>query len=169
MRVVCWFAGASAGLPLPYRGQAAIVMPSEEELEAVPEGMCREYLIRSRMTRSVCTTSGPLPHAGLGLPGYVQATSPIRRYMDLLAHWQLKVRRCLAPQPRPSLARLHGCLYATRLALCDTLTYVCVLPLMVVRTMESSRLSTCCEWSDISEEAEGVTVQQAEGWQPPGG
>ena len=85
-------------------------MPSEEELEAVPDGMCREYLIRSRMTRSVCTTSGPLPHAGLGLPGYVQATSPIRRYMDLLAHWQLKVRQCLAHQ----LAATAHCLRALK-------------------------------------------------------
>ena len=119
---MCWIAGASAGLPLPYRGQAAIVMPSEEELGAVPEGMCREYLIRSRMTRSVCTTSGPLPHAGLGLPGYVQATSPIRRYMDLLAHWQLKVRQCLAHQNGPLAATAH------RLEMCDSSdTWTCPL------------------------------------------
>lgn len=68
-----------------------MVMPSEEEMAALPPGPCREVAVRNRMTRSVCTTSGPLPHAGLGLPGYVQATSPIRRYTDLLAHWQLKV------------------------------------------------------------------------------
>ncbi|CAI9780120.1 unnamed protein product [Fraxinus pennsylvanica] len=32
----------------------------------------------------------PIRHGVLGLPGYVQFTSPIRRYMDLLAHYQVK-------------------------------------------------------------------------------
>jgi exoribonuclease-2 len=32
----------------------------------------------------------PLRHAGLGLDTYTQATSPIRRYSDLLTHFQLK-------------------------------------------------------------------------------
>ena len=71
--------GHGAGLALPYRGQAAIVMPTAAELTEAPEGPCREVLLRSRMTRSVFTTSGPLLHAGLGLPAYVQFTSPIRR------------------------------------------------------------------------------------------
>ena len=84
-------AGMQAGLPLPYRSQAKAVMPSEEEMAAVPEGPCRSVLLRSRMLRSLCMTQEALPHCGLGLPGYVQVTSPIRRYTDLLAHWQLKV------------------------------------------------------------------------------
>jgi exoribonuclease-2 len=32
----------------------------------------------------------PARHAGLGLEMYTQATSPIRRYSDLLTHFQLK-------------------------------------------------------------------------------
>jgi exoribonuclease-2 len=32
----------------------------------------------------------PARHAGLGLATYTQATSPIRRYSDLLTHFQLK-------------------------------------------------------------------------------
>jgi hypothetical protein len=32
----------------------------------------------------------PVPHGVLGIPGYVQFTSPIRRYVDLLAHYQIK-------------------------------------------------------------------------------
>lgn len=84
-------AGVQAGLPLPYRSQAKAVMPPAEELEAVPKGACRAVLMRSRMLRSMCTTAETLPHFGLGLPGYVQVTSPIRRYADLLAHWQIKV------------------------------------------------------------------------------
>lgn len=85
--------GTKAGVALPFRGQAEVVMPSEEELAAAPEGICHETMIRSRMTRGVCATGGPLRHAGLGLSAYVQSTSPIRRYGDLLAHWQLKVKR----------------------------------------------------------------------------
>ena len=89
-----------AGLPLPYRSQAKAVMPPQEELDAVPDGPCRSVLMRSRMLRSMCTTQETLPHSGLGLPGYVQITSPIRRYADLLAHWQIKV---IAPQSTHSL------------------------------------------------------------------
>jgi exoribonuclease-2 len=34
--------------------------------------------------------SVPEPHAGLGLAIYAQTTSPLRRYMDLAAHQQLR-------------------------------------------------------------------------------
>jgi len=40
--------------------------------------------------RSTLSTDGPASHAGLGLEAYVQSTSPIRRYSDLVAHWQVK-------------------------------------------------------------------------------
>ena len=33
-------------------------MPSEEELAAVSDPLCRMMLLRSRMTRSICTTDG---------------------------------------------------------------------------------------------------------------
>ena len=104
-------AGQQAGLPLPYRSQARAAMPPAEELEAVPEGACRSVLMRSRMLRSLCATEETLPHCGLGLPGYVQVTSPIRRYTDLLAHWQLKVTAA----PRPACCRV---LFTPALTLC---------------------------------------------------
>jgi exoribonuclease-2 len=34
--------------------------------------------------------STPGPHAGLGLDQYIQATSPLRRYLDLVVHQQLR-------------------------------------------------------------------------------
>jgi hypothetical protein len=36
------------------------------------------------------TSCAPLPHAGVGLAAYCRATSPLRRYNDLLLHHQLK-------------------------------------------------------------------------------
>lgn len=44
---------------------------------------------RRLMQRSRQSTA-PGRHAGLGLDIYVQATSPLRRYLDLLAHQQLR-------------------------------------------------------------------------------
>lgn len=102
-------AGMQAGLPLPYRSQAQAVLPSAEELEAVPEGPCRSVLLRSRMLRSLCATQEAQPHCGLGLPGYVQVTSPIRRYTDLLAHWQLKVSAASWTSLLTSSSCLAGC------------------------------------------------------------
>jgi exoribonuclease-2 len=37
------------------------------------------------------------PHAGLGLPVYSQVTSPLRRYLDLVAHQQLRAWTLGAP------------------------------------------------------------------------
>eukprot|EP00884_Botryococcus_braunii_P005374 jgi/Botrbrau1/14838/Bobra.0278s0008.1 len=82
--------GGKAGIPLPYRGQLQAVLPSEEEVAEIAEPLCIQALHRSRMTRGQMSAEGPMPHAGLGLPAYVQFTSPIRRYHDMLAHWQLK-------------------------------------------------------------------------------
>ena len=82
--------GAEAGLALPYRGQNQPVLPPPEELAAIPAGPPRYAAIRRCMTRGLTETGAPVPHYGLGLDGYVQFTSPIRRYTDLLAHYQLK-------------------------------------------------------------------------------
>ncbi|GAX76950.1 hypothetical protein CEUSTIGMA_g4397.t1 [Chlamydomonas eustigma] len=90
--------GVKEGLPLPYRGQDVKVLPSREDLEAVPEGHCRAYMLRTYMTRST-VSSTPQKHSSLGLSAYVQFTSPIRRYGDLLAHYQ--VRAHLEGQPLP--------------------------------------------------------------------
>jgi exoribonuclease-2 len=87
---VCAKVAASNGVPLPYRGQALATQVPEEELEALPPGPCRMVALRSRMSRSVTTADQPSHHAGLGLDAYTQVTSPIRRYGDLLVHYQLK-------------------------------------------------------------------------------
>lgn len=105
----CNPAGYENGLALPYRGQVTPSLPTEKELQALPSGPCRHVLLRSKMVRGNITTSGPTAHAGLGLQGYVQFTSPIRRYSDMLAHFQLKVNAHKACVPAVTmLLSLHG-------------------------------------------------------------
>ena len=74
---------------MPYRGQPQPELPSEEELLQLPAGPTRFCALRSCMPRSEMSMS-PIRHASLGLESYVQVTSPIRRYTDLLAHFQIK-------------------------------------------------------------------------------
>ncbi|MEN9216653.1 MAG: ribonuclease R [Gloeomargarita sp. HHBFW_bins_162] len=78
-----------AGLAMPFRSQPQPELPPEEELLQLPGGPVRICAIRRCLTKSEVSIT-PGRHASLGLPAYVQATSPIRRYGDLLAHWQLK-------------------------------------------------------------------------------
>ena len=81
--------GTENNLPLPYRGQPQPELPPEEELLQLPAGPTRFCAIRSCMPRSEMSMS-PIRHASLGLDSYVQVTSPIRRYTDLLSHFQIK-------------------------------------------------------------------------------
>jgi exoribonuclease-2 len=55
------------------------------------------YAVRQTLRPSQYSTA-PGPHAGLGLAAYVQATSPLRRYLDLVTHQQL---RAFVAGPRP--------------------------------------------------------------------
>ncbi len=60
--------------------------------------------MRNCMTRSITTVEAGTPHAALGLPTYVQFTSPIRRYTDLLAHYQVRP----APASVRTCPRMHA-------------------------------------------------------------
>ncbi|MGD1872098.1 MAG: ribonuclease catalytic domain-containing protein [Mastigocoleus sp.] len=81
--------GKTHNIPLPFRGQPQPELPPEEELLQLPPGFVRACAMRRCMPKGEMSTS-PLRHAGLGLDTYTQATSPIRRYSDLLTHFQLK-------------------------------------------------------------------------------
>jgi exoribonuclease-2 len=50
--------------------------------EQAPQGPAKDFSVRLRLKRS-SSSFEPTRHAGLGLKGYIQATSPIRRYIDL--------------------------------------------------------------------------------------
>lgn len=71
------------GIPVPYASQE----PPETDVGG--EGLAAMYALRRGLKRSQFRTS-PSPHAGLGLAAYVQVTSPLRRYLDLVVHQQLR-------------------------------------------------------------------------------
>ena len=81
--------GQVNNLTLPYRGQPQPELPPESELILLPPGPVRSSAVRRCMPKSEMNIS-PARHASLALSGYVQVTSPIRRYSDLLAHFQIK-------------------------------------------------------------------------------
>lgn len=76
-------------LPVPFRSQPQPDLPPEEELIVLPAGPVRYSALRRCMPRSEMGLN-PARHSSLGLDTYIQVTSPIRRYTDLLAHFQLK-------------------------------------------------------------------------------
>ncbi len=81
--------GQAHNIALPFRGQPQPELPSPEELIQLPAGPVRACGMRRCMPKSEMSIT-PTRHAGLGLQTYTQATSPIRRYSDLLTHFQLK-------------------------------------------------------------------------------
>jgi exoribonuclease II len=76
-------------IPIPYRAQPQPQLPPQEEIDQLPLGPVRDYVLCRFMQRGE-TSFSPASHGGLGLAAYAQATSPIRRYSDLVVHYQLK-------------------------------------------------------------------------------
>jgi hypothetical protein len=100
-RVVARFC-ADHSLPVPYRGSDPLKVTS-----ATPRGTTIESLLAARepgsgyidpltfiaanLTLSEGTLgAAPLPHWIMGVDSYVRATSPLRRFDDMLVHWQIK-------------------------------------------------------------------------------
>jgi exoribonuclease-2 len=80
--------GSRHAMALPYRNQLPATLPSPAELSALPPGPVRHAAIKNCLGRGLTSTT-PAAHFSLGLQAYVQATSPIRRYGDLLVQRQL--------------------------------------------------------------------------------
>ncbi len=81
--------GQTHNLAIPFRQQTQPELPPDEELMQLPAGPVRFSAMRRCMPRSEISIT-PSRHASLGLATYTQVTSPIRRYSDLLAHFQIK-------------------------------------------------------------------------------
>jgi exoribonuclease-2 len=78
---------ATAAVALPFRCQDGHGSLTPDQLLALPEGPVRWAHQRLGLARSRLQPR-PGPHRSLGLEAYLQWTSPIRRYGDLLAHRQ---------------------------------------------------------------------------------
>jgi exoribonuclease-2 len=90
--------GQEHAVAIPFRSQPQPELPSDEELIQLPTGWVRDCAIRRCMPRSEVGVV-PNRHATLGLDSYSQVTSPIRRYTDLLTHFQLKAHLRGDPLP----------------------------------------------------------------------
>lgn len=90
--------GQAHQIVIPFRFQPQPELPSPEELLQLSPGPVRDCAIRRCMPRSEVGIT-PSRHASLGLGAYSQATSPIRRYADLLTHFQIKAHLRGDPPP----------------------------------------------------------------------
>ena len=87
------------GIPIPYRVTPRNpakedpsnffirkVLPSRAESGVAPVGITQEYL---RLIGGVLPSITPGPHAAVGVDMMARCTSPLRRFTDLLVHWQI--------------------------------------------------------------------------------
>lgn len=82
---------AERKIPMLFRGQEApdeLESKERREEKDTPAGPAKDFKARIKLKKSILSLQ-PVRHAGLGLPAYIQATSPIRRYMDLVHQRQL--------------------------------------------------------------------------------
>lgn len=83
--------GVEHNLALPFRSQLPAELPPKAELDALPDGAVRFAAIKRCLSRGLMGTQ-PAAHFSLGLPAYAQATSPIRRYGDLVVQRQIQAQ-----------------------------------------------------------------------------
>ncbi|KAK2592318.1 3'-5' RNA exonuclease complex component [Conoideocrella luteorostrata] len=91
---------SSRGIPIPYRKDAksannhlaAFDYATKEIYPLIQKGIEPSASHRqelSRITGGIQISSSPGPYFLLGLDMYTKATSPLRRFSDLLVHWQI--------------------------------------------------------------------------------
>ena len=92
---------AERNIAVPYRGQPAAI-PHLERLEVLARKVIYPELLEGkrppedalvefrRLLGSDEITAVPVPHVTMGAERYTKATSPLRRYSDLVVHWQIE-------------------------------------------------------------------------------
>ena len=75
-------------IPVPYRVQQRIDKISRDNIQDFDNKVLYNFLLKKTMGKSYYSIN-PMPHSSLGLKSYLHATSPIRRYADLLVNYQL--------------------------------------------------------------------------------
>ncbi|KAL6853692.1 hypothetical protein ACP4OV_019721 [Aristida adscensionis] len=130
MMILCGEAVAAFGfdnsIPLPYRGHPQS-NTSVSAFSHLPEGPARSFANIGVLRAAEMDFQKPVPHGVLGIPGYVQFTSPIRRYVDLLAHYQIKAF-LRGDSPPYSAGDLEG------------MTFIASMHVKVARRLHSSSL-----------------------------
>ncbi|MFW6147821.1 MAG: RNB domain-containing ribonuclease [Thermodesulfobacteriota bacterium] len=76
---------AQAGIPILYRGQE----PPQERLPFDESNYIYYVFQQRRKLHPLSIDTKPQPHSGIGVDAYTNATSPLRRYMDLLVQRQI--------------------------------------------------------------------------------
>lgn len=88
-------------IPVPYRGiiqnlepasspeafKRDVIDPKVAKYGHAEQDDLRRYM---RLVGQAQASNRPLRHLTLGLPAYCKTTSPLRRYVDLYAHWQIE-------------------------------------------------------------------------------
>jgi exoribonuclease II len=78
------------GIPVPFAVQPPSAVSEAYNSPPEPDDLAGMYALRRIQNRGR-VSSHPAPHAGLGLSYYTRVTSPLRRYLDLTAHQQLRL------------------------------------------------------------------------------
>ncbi len=75
-------------IPVPYRVQQGIDKFSKNNVQDSDNKVLYNFGLKKTMGKSYYSIND-MPHSSLGLTSYLHATSPIRRYADLLVNYQL--------------------------------------------------------------------------------
>jgi len=75
-------------IPVPYRVQERLDKVIKDKINDRENNILYNFLLKKTMGKSYYSIK-PMPHSSLGLESYLHATSPIRRYADLLVNFQL--------------------------------------------------------------------------------
>ena len=75
-------------IPVPYRVQDGVDKVSGDNIKESKNNVLNNFLLKKNMGKTYYSIN-PMKHHSLGLTSYLHATSPIRRYADLLVHYQL--------------------------------------------------------------------------------